>query len=831
MLISKEHKYFSFKTQLRCSFTKSYCCFVICLFWLIGAKAQHTHEAATTKPSLIQNIEPQPLLAQVLRVSEALAFIGSSPPPSVMNQLQVLKNLPYDQQTVKSVQTLLDPFCLAMVDINPESRVKVEAGPAKPVLMQEGWTSYLVKVHNQARISAALAVNSPNAGPLFYPSTNSPRMQKENKLTPGQLDNHFLEIAIYHERPLQSNLSGLELEYAIIQIYTRKKGKREAEIEFNVGQGTQDIGFRNALHILFDIRPAVKMIFDVKDDDNSPSMASFIITDGVERFSRSKVRRMRYPWHDFEPGKTSEVVGSPSPDAGKLRGIYPLPSRRLASKDAFPDYFFQPQIYRFTGEYVYLPPGNYDVVYTRGPEYLEQRREITIPKNVDSIKISFRLKRWIHMAKLGWYSADHHIHAAGCSHYESPEEGVPPLDMFRQIKGEDLNLGSNLTWGPSWYHQKQYFTGKDNPLSDQHNLLRYDVEVSGFPSSHAGHIVLLNLHEDDYPKTTLIEEWPSWTLPILQWAKSQGGVTAYAHSGWGLEPITPTTDIPNYVMPKMDGIGANEYIVTVTFDAIDYYSLGDTPVPWELNMWYHTLNCGFKTRIGGETDFPCISDERVGQARTYAKLASGLSFESIMKAVKSGSSYVSDGLSHLINFKVNNSELEQGNSEVSAAANSTLNIEVKAAAMLVEKQDERGKFIASLPPDHFPFWNIERARIDSSRKVFVELIYNGSLVDKKQLTADGNWYNVKFNYKIAKSGWFAIRINSSSHTNPIFVTVDKKPIREKKSAVWCRDAVEQCWRTKSGNIRKTELPAAQLAYDHARKIYERIIKEAEALEK
>ena len=24
------------------------------------------------------------------------------------------------------------------------------------------------------------------------------------------------------------------------------------------------------------------------------------------------------------------------------------------------------------------------------------------------------------MAKLGWYSADHHVHAAGCSHYESP---------------------------------------------------------------------------------------------------------------------------------------------------------------------------------------------------------------------------------------------------------------------------------------------------------------------------------------------------------------------------------------------------------------------------
>ena len=51
--------------------------------------------------------------------------------------------------------------------------------------------------------------------------------------------------------------------------------------------------------------------------------------------------------------------------------------------------------------------------------------------------------------------------------------------------------------------------------------MRYDIEVSGFPSSHAGHVVLLNLREDDYPGTTQIEEWPSWTLPVFKWAKSQ----------------------------------------------------------------------------------------------------------------------------------------------------------------------------------------------------------------------------------------------------------------------------------------------------------------------
>ncbi len=361
----------------------------------------------------------------------------------------------------------------------------------------------------------------------------------------------------------------------------------------------------------------------------------------------------------------------------KLLGIYPLPSRRLASRDTYPDFFFQPQVYRADGEHVYLPPGKYHVTFGKGPEYKTQQQEITVPEKVDSLTIAIKLERWIHMAALGWYSADHHIHAAGCAHYESPEEGVLPEHMWRQVVGEDLNLGSNLTWGPSWYYQKQFFTGKDHPLSDKTNLLRYDIEVSGFPSSHAGHIVLLNLKEDDYPNTTTVEQWPTWTLPVLKWAKAQGGVTGYAHSGWGLAPVSPTRDLPNYVTPKMDGIGANEYVVTVTHNVIDFYSAGDTPAPMELNMWYHTLNSGFRTRISGETDFPCISDERVGRARIYAKLDK-LDFAGYMEAIKKGKSYVSDGYSHLIDFSINGLALGENDSELKVKGNTALNISVKA---------------------------------------------------------------------------------------------------------------------------------------------------------
>ena len=172
--------------------------------------------------------------------------------------------------------------------------------------------------------------------------------------------------------------------------------------------------------------------------------------------------------------------------------VYPSQSRRLA-----PDFFFHAQVYRKDGETVSLQPGKYTVTYTRGPEYLVLKKDITVPSKATHTE-SFQLKRWVHPAKKGWWSGDHHIHAAGCSHYESPTEGVTPGDMMRHTLGEDLNVGCVLSWGPCWYHQKQFFSGDVDRLSTKDYLMRYDVEVSGFPSQHAGHLCLLRLTEDDY---------------------------------------------------------------------------------------------------------------------------------------------------------------------------------------------------------------------------------------------------------------------------------------------------------------------------------------------
>lgn len=732
---------------------------------------------------LVTDVELQPLASQARRVAEALEFLGQPLPAEARARLAAAGRMEDQAAGVRAIQEVLDPFCLVGVNVNPESRVKAQPGPAAPDLVQQGWRVFLVKVHNEGGVTAPLRVTSPNAAPIYKQSTASPTPAAS--IPKQEIPDRWTDVRMFDDRPLVRSLSGLPLEYRVLQVYSRDAGQREARLGFDVGQGTQDLGFRSDVDVLFRAAPAVEVALDVQDERGRPTMASFLIRDAQGR-------------------------------------VYPAQSRRLA-----PDFFFHPQIYRSSGETVALPPGTYTVETTRGPEYLLQRRTMTIPE-APRHREAFRLERWIDPAERKWYSGDHHVHAAGCAHYESPTEGVTPADMMRHILGEDLKVGCVLSWGPCWYFQKQFFEGKLHELSTPEYLMRYDVEVSGFPSSHAGHLCLIRLKEDDYPGTTRIEEWPSWDLPVLKWGQEQGGVVGFSHSGWGLQ--TRAKELPNYEIPPFDGIGANEYIVDVVHDAVDFISSVDTPAPYELNIWYHTLNCGYRAKISGETDFPCIYGERVGLGRVYVKLPDGtLDFDAWAEGIKQGRSYVSDGFSHLIDFTVGGRELGTEGSVLALDRPGTVKVTLDAAARLDERPSDLAQAIRARPLDQQPYWHVERARVEGTRKVPVEIVVNGAPVARREIEADGSLRTLEFDVPIERSSWVAARIYPSSHTNPVFIEVGGKPIRaSRRSAEWCLKSVDQCWSKKEPAIRASEKEAAKAAYDAARAAYRRILAEAEA---
>ena len=90
----------------------------------------------------VSGVEPQPLLAQAIRLDEALSFLGSALSAEDAARLRALQDNALSEETTRRIQQILDPYCLAMVNINPEGRVMVVRGPGTAELVQGGWKEF-----------------------------------------------------------------------------------------------------------------------------------------------------------------------------------------------------------------------------------------------------------------------------------------------------------------------------------------------------------------------------------------------------------------------------------------------------------------------------------------------------------------------------------------------------------------------------------------------------------------------------------------------------------------------------------------------------------------
>jgi hypothetical protein len=811
-------------------------------FVLLLVHATHRAESQS-----VVGVAGQPLTANVIRLIEALDSLGSSLPADVKKTLTETVRT----QDMERLQEALDPDVFFIVEINPEVRVKVRRGPAKAELQQRAYTPAIVKIINLSTVTKELRITSPQAGQVYSGMTplSAKRLQRESLHeveAKTASTNQFLDLEMFGRSPMAPHLSGLEVEYALALLYSCDAGKREATIAFDVGGQTQDLGFRAEVPVLFDIRPAVAVKLRVVDDQGAPTTASFIFRDSVGH-------------------------------------VYPPQAKRLA-----PDFYFQPQIYRADGDTVLLPPGKFTVEFTRGPEYRCLRREITIPRSGPA-ELSLQLERWINPASYGFYCGDHHIHGAGCAHYTSPAEGVTPEDMFRQVDGEGLNVGCVLTWGPCFDYQRKFFTPSVNRLSKPLTIMKYDLEISGFGSEALGHVCLLNLQDQTYPGSdgTKTKGWPSWTLPVMQWAKDQGGVAGYAHSASGLEIDAPSAvkrifqkydanldgrldlketenallpfpfqeidedhdgvlteaelaaaheraadELPNFAVPAMNGVGAMEICVSVAHAACDFISAMDTPRTAEWNMWYHILNCGFALKVSGETDFPCMSGERVGQGRVYVQLGrqERVDFASWCECLARGRSYVSDGFAHATLFKVDG--VAPGFGDVHLDTPTQVSIEAEVIFGL-----ETPALVAhglGLPPKG-QRWSGDTVTLHGPRtseliiggERVVEIVVNGRVATSALVPADGKIHLLQFRVPITRSSWVALRQFPQLHTNPVNVQIGDAPIRaSRRSALWCIETIERLREQRRNAIRESERAAAMRAYDKAVETFRRRAEEA-----
>jgi hypothetical protein len=188
--------------------------------WLIASVLGGCVATSTLQESDSQRLASH--ARQLLRILEPIKDQGT-----LVKELRQTLRAETEATLPKRLHRLLESRCLMRVTINPESRVKAARGPATARLRRDGENVFLIRIQNEAGVTHPLKV-SVNDG-----------------------EGNWLKSKI--TAVSEKGLSGSPVEYVLLRLTARASGKREATLTFDVGQGTQDLGFRAEVPVLFSI--------------------------------------------------------------------------------------------------------------------------------------------------------------------------------------------------------------------------------------------------------------------------------------------------------------------------------------------------------------------------------------------------------------------------------------------------------------------------------------------------------------------------------------------------------------------------------------------------
>lgn len=322
---------------------------------------------------------------------------------------------------------------------------------------------------------------------------------------------------------------------------------------------------------------------------------------------------------DEHGGPTAARVGlyradgwspSPSDDALLLRR-YSEETRQLplvAMPRAWPEHgryvFFVDGLYQAS-----VPPGEYELVVMKGPEYALVRRSLVVAAD-ESLTVDVPLTRWVDQPARGWLSGDVHIHIGR----EDAEDNPAILNFMR---AEDIRVANLLEMGnlhDSYF--KQYAFG----AAGVHSAEGYYL-VSGQESprtSHRGHTIGLNTQRFHWPQ----DEYFFYDK-TSDAVRAEGGLWGYAHVAieafnvhYGL-----ALDVPR---------GKVDFVEMMQFGVMNTRYL------------YDFLNMGFRLLPGAGSDYPYIGFP--GAERLYVQAGALQRAEDWFQALKHRRSYVTNWL-------------------------------------------------------------------------------------------------------------------------------------------------------------------------------------------
>ncbi len=293
----------------------------------------------------------------------------------------------------------------------------------------------------------------------------------------------------------------------------------------------------------------------------------------------------------------------------------------------------------------HLAPGKYRLLVERGTEYLPVEKSIEVSADANDQQLTVEVSRWIHMAEQGWYSGDTHIHR-------------PLVDMPNLMMAEDVNMTFPLS---HWVTTADSDAVAGNRIKD---------------SAPPPKAIAVGPNQWIYPLNTEYEIFTvngkSHTLgafvgighkqPLTMAAPPLSKIAAAIHEQGGLIDLEKHSwpwSISMVPLMKADLFElSNNHCWRTKFAlrdwtiaaADDYMQLEKEPgghtewgwIDFGFQTYYALLNCGFHLSPTAGTG-QGVHPVPMGFSRVYVHPEGEFTYETWLKALKEGRSFVTTG--------------------------------------------------------------------------------------------------------------------------------------------------------------------------------------------
>lgn len=396
-----------------------------------------------------------------------------------------------------------------------------------------------------------------------------------------------------------------------------------------------------------------------------------------------------------------------------------------------------------------------------------------------------------------WFTGDMHVHR-NCG---EPTGIFPENKLTEMMEQNDLSVVSMLAdMGNGEVKDSKLdlpkVNGKDAPQSVPGRIVHWDAEWHYDPEgvtfenkAIGGHLAVLGLKEAH-------QIWDESAYKIIEWAKKQNAVTGFVHMEY----------LNDAIQNRLTCCIPLDYPVEAALGTIDFVAEDVWQNDAAIHGYYKLLNCGFHIGLAAGTDLPCYNGS-MGDILTYVQVKDKqLTYTKWIDGIKKGRTVVAlNGHKEFLDLKANGTNSPGDEIKIKGQG------DVKVSVKWTTVTELTGR---------------------------VELVCNGKVVASHSGTAKpGLPVELNATQKFLRSGWLCARRMDAkghiSHTAPIYVIVDEKPVRASvEDAKYFVSYIDNIiTNISTGGIWNKyfthDLDVVKARYQKSREIYVKIMDEAE----